>query len=124
MLERFEHSTAIEIRNGIMFDFYPGLPHMLCVFYICGDGRDFVEWQLAFKWSAKDKSSNYNCNHHVHVIDAPTQACALEIPKVLMGHAHIISCDLSCMGAWDVRLPPVVQSEVTYPNLHLSEPPK
>ena len=54
---------------------------------------------------------------------------ALEIPKVLMKHAHIISCDLSCMGAWDVRLPPVVQSEVTYPNfsypnLHLSEPPK
>ena len=33
---------------------------------------------------------------------------ALKIPKVLMGHAHIISCDLSCMGAWDVQLPPVV----------------
>ena len=28
MLERFEHSNVIEIRNGIMFDFYPGLPHM------------------------------------------------------------------------------------------------
>ena len=28
-LERFECRNAIEIRNGIMFDFYPGLPHML-----------------------------------------------------------------------------------------------
>ena len=26
-LERFERSNASEIRNGIMFDFYPGLPH-------------------------------------------------------------------------------------------------
>ena len=28
-LQRFEHSNAIEIRNGIMFDFYPGLPHLM-----------------------------------------------------------------------------------------------
>ena len=28
VLQRFEHSNAIKIRNGIMFDFYPGLPHM------------------------------------------------------------------------------------------------
>ena len=27
-LERFERGNAIEIRNGIMFDFYPGLPHI------------------------------------------------------------------------------------------------
>ena len=27
-LQRFERSNAIEIRNGIMFDFYPGLPQM------------------------------------------------------------------------------------------------
>ena len=27
-LEHFEHSNASEIRNGIMFDFYLGLPHM------------------------------------------------------------------------------------------------
>ena len=26
--ERFERSNASEIRNGIMFDFYPGLPHV------------------------------------------------------------------------------------------------
>ena len=31
-LERFERSNASEIRNGIMFDFYPGLPHMYLVF--------------------------------------------------------------------------------------------
>ena len=27
-LERFKRSSAIEIRNGIMFDFYPGLLHV------------------------------------------------------------------------------------------------
>ena len=27
-LERFERSNAIEIRNGIMFNFYPGQPQM------------------------------------------------------------------------------------------------
>ena len=27
-LEHFKHSNAIEIRNRILFDFYPGLPHM------------------------------------------------------------------------------------------------
>ena len=31
MLQRFERSNAIEIRNGIVFDFYPGLPHMYIV---------------------------------------------------------------------------------------------
>ena len=27
-LQRFERGNVVEIRNGIMFDFYPGLPHM------------------------------------------------------------------------------------------------
>ena len=27
-IRRFEHSDAIEIRNGITFDFYMGLPHI------------------------------------------------------------------------------------------------
>ena len=28
VLQHFERGNAIEIRNGIMFDFYPGLPHI------------------------------------------------------------------------------------------------
>ena len=28
-LQRFERGNALEIRNGIMFDFYPGLPHII-----------------------------------------------------------------------------------------------
>ena len=28
-LQRFEHGNAIEMRNGIMFDFYLGLPQLL-----------------------------------------------------------------------------------------------
>ena len=35
-LERFECSNAIEIRNRIMFDFYPGLPHAGSVGFIYG----------------------------------------------------------------------------------------
>ena len=27
-LQCFEHVNAVELRNRIMFDFYPGLPHM------------------------------------------------------------------------------------------------
>ena len=27
-LQRFEHGNTVDIRNGIMFDFYPGLPHV------------------------------------------------------------------------------------------------
>ena len=30
-LEHFERSNAIKIRNGTMFDFYPGLPHIKLV---------------------------------------------------------------------------------------------
>ena len=29
MLQCFECSNVIEIHNGIMFDFYPGLPHII-----------------------------------------------------------------------------------------------
>ena len=27
-LQRFEHGNAVKVRNGIMFDFYLGLPHV------------------------------------------------------------------------------------------------
>ena len=27
-IQRSEHGNAVKIRYGIMFDFYPGLPHM------------------------------------------------------------------------------------------------
>ena len=27
-LQRFKRGNTVEIRNGIIFDFYPGLPHM------------------------------------------------------------------------------------------------
>ena len=30
-LESFEHGNAIKIHNGIMFDFYPGLPHIIVI---------------------------------------------------------------------------------------------
>ena len=31
-LQRFERSNAIKICNGIMFDFYPGLPHVSLIY--------------------------------------------------------------------------------------------
>ena len=33
-LQSFEHGNVVEIHNGIMFDFYPGLPHMNLVKYL------------------------------------------------------------------------------------------
>ena len=38
-IQRFEGSDAIEIRNGITFDFYTGLPHVLIdvFFFGCRD---------------------------------------------------------------------------------------
>ena len=30
-LQHFERGDMVEIRNGIMFDFYPGLPHVFLV---------------------------------------------------------------------------------------------
>ena len=39
MLERFERSTAIKIRNGIKFNFYPGLPHI-------GYGKQKLAWSV------------------------------------------------------------------------------
>ena len=32
-LQRFERSTMIEMRNGVMFDFYLGLPHVYMYLY-------------------------------------------------------------------------------------------
>ena len=34
-LERIERGYAIEIRNRIMFNFYPGLPHMIVAHSYC-----------------------------------------------------------------------------------------
>ena len=33
MLQRFECRNMVDVRNGIMFDFYPGLPHM-CMIHV------------------------------------------------------------------------------------------
>ena len=42
VLERFEHGNAIKIRNGIMFDFYPGLSHVICLLCsLVGDAREY-----------------------------------------------------------------------------------
>ena len=45
-LQRFERSNAIEIRNGIMFDFYPGLPHVLAQYSIAQQKSETTTQQL------------------------------------------------------------------------------
>ena len=40
VLQRFERGNAVEIRNGIMFDFYLGLPHMYVSMCDRGGGGD------------------------------------------------------------------------------------
>ena len=34
VLQRFERGNALEIRNRIMFDFYPGLPQVFGILFI------------------------------------------------------------------------------------------
>ena len=34
-LQRFERGNTVKIRNGIMFDFYPGLPHIYVSYVVC-----------------------------------------------------------------------------------------
>ena len=46
----FKHSNAIEIRNGITFDFYTGLPHI----YIC---HTLIAW-VRFLWSRPQTTSH------------------------------------------------------------------
>ena len=36
-LQRFERCNVIEIDDGIMFDFYPGLPYILTITILNGD---------------------------------------------------------------------------------------
>ena len=38
-LQRFERGNAFTIRSGIMFDFYPGLPHIYIYIYIYTQNR-------------------------------------------------------------------------------------
>ena len=52
-LQHFQHGRAVEIRNGIMFNFYLGLPqilHFYCVgyqvHYYCQNGK-YSSWPLA-----------------------------------------------------------------------------
>ena len=62
MLQCFECSNASEIRNGIMCDFYPGLPYMAfqnqtfcCVFW-----PDYHGWSTVGKTSVKG-SETHTC---------------------------------------------------------------
>ena len=48
-IRRFERSVAIEIRDGITFDFYTGLPHIVVVFHCsaCLTSAICCTWTIA-----------------------------------------------------------------------------
>jgi len=54
VLERFKHNNVIEIRNGIMFDFYLGLPrvHVKEKKQTCSATED-INWKSSTVNSAK-----------------------------------------------------------------------
>ena len=52
-LEHFERSNEIEIHNGIMFDFYPGLPHVCAMYWFGFEYNSTVLWH-------KDLRTTYN----------------------------------------------------------------
>ena len=54
-LECFERSNASEIRNGIMFDFYPGLPHIYTLYmYLCQFSFFFSLYRRDRLWIAME----------------------------------------------------------------------
>ena len=48
VLQRVELADALEIRNALIFDFYPGLPHMLNWQEMHLNGRQFTNLSLCF----------------------------------------------------------------------------
>ena len=66
-IRRFERSNAIEICNGITFDFYTGLPHM----YL-----QSAVWLQQF--SGSDTFSTYTCTH--------TYSCGWRCHYLLLSH--------------------------------------
>ena len=65
MLEHFKRSNTTEIHNGIMFDFYPGLPHIRVVegpicgvaYYIISLSLILLCFFLSPRSAKKEKSS-------------------------------------------------------------------
>ena len=68
-LERYKHGNAIETHNRIMFDFYPGLPHVICL--LCSGGACLWIWETMFVfyilsqnvWSLMNRCVKYEVNH-------------------------------------------------------------
>ena len=60
----FERGNALEIHNGTMFDFYPGLPHVLYVTYIymyIGEQPVIALSQPDAKVGGAGNRASYNC---------------------------------------------------------------
>ena len=72
---RFKHSCALEIRNGIMFDFYPGLPHVnliIAQLALCDSHVNLIIAQLAL-WDS-----------HVNLIIAQLALCDSHVNLLLL----------------------------------------
>ena len=60
-LQYFECSNAIEIRNGIMFNFYLGLPHILKIYSFIPKSRSGSGTRKASIWAVKKWRSSEEC---------------------------------------------------------------
>ena len=49
-IRRFERSDAIEIRNGITFDFYTGLSHIYTLTLKDGGGTAYIHYYWMYYW--------------------------------------------------------------------------
>ena len=63
-LERFERGNAIEIRNRIMFDFYPGLPHIYSELLHEWAWYKYFHKSKASENTAHEKENNNNNNNN------------------------------------------------------------
>ena len=95
VLQRFERGNAIEVRNGIMFNFYPGLPHLRanalqlhCFSMMLWGMRDCYYWWIfsMLVWEYKPHLFFCMWASPYHLINL---LCKLEKVDMLQKWAHI-----------------------------------
>ena len=134
-LERFECSNVIELHNEIMFDFYPGLPHVLvtCMCYCIEDvmtglivcmNEQFIYYHMIpiskGTWCLVNVKSVENRQHiplHAYILYTYTLhglwelQCSREFLPSLSSSSVHFNCSFIMFCAWDsshhFSVPPV-----------------
>jgi len=84
---RFKRGNAIEIRNRIMFYFYPGLPHFIQI-----STTLLARFQRYRKWSILWQLVEVVCNTHFHLSPVSLLHLALATCVIFLMLRHSLCC--------------------------------